>query len=213
MFSFTHFVYEPKTDFFAIQNLEVFYRNRGLYFWLIFNVLWVIYLTREAPRSVQYTFINSEIVIYSISINRETQKCVVIEVGFFLFLLCQMWRPVTSPVYVDVRFWQPVPTHINLLRSRFSYYWLGITHTVRSQLLLLSSIGLGYLIGVCWCVLTYWHIELGGMTGGGGDSPMTKIKLVKSSITSKSMPQAYRHFQLGIYRYARQLWTSGNNWS
>ena len=83
--------------------------------------------------------VGKELVIYSIFTNREAQKCVVIEVGFFL---CQMWRPVTSPVYVDVSFWQPVPTHINLLRSRFSYYWLGITHTLRSQILLLSSIGI-----------------------------------------------------------------------
>ena len=97
-----------------------------------------------------------------------------------------MWRPVTSPVYVDVRFWQPVPTHINLLRSRLSYNWLGITHTVRSQILLLGSIGLSYLIGVCpgVCLLYTGILNLGGGGGGGGgDSPMMKIQLVKSSIT------------------------------
>ena len=80
----------------------------------------------------------------------------------------------------------PVPTHINLLRSRFSYYWLGITHTVRSQILLLSSIGLSYLIGLC---LLTGILNL----GGGGGWPMTKIKLVKSSIT--------KHYELFTSHY------------
>ena len=47
-----------------------------------------------------------------------------------------------------------------------SDYLLGITHTVRSQILLLSSIGLSYLIGVCLLRPT-GILNLGGGGGGG----------------------------------------------
>ena len=40
-------------------------------------------------------------VIYSISINRETQKCVVIEVGFFLFLIGVMRDPLFASLLVE----------------------------------------------------------------------------------------------------------------